>query len=111
MGLFVSSYVGDREYESNWGTGHIHKLHSQARGRSLFSGEGGRGSPKFQRYYISLCCKFVNQDGGVKNPQNLVNVVYGYPLGELWVRKWTFDGNLRFWKYVLKAISRMKFPK
>ena len=36
---------------------------------------GGRGSPKCQRYYISLFSKLVN-----KNPQNSVNVVYGYPL-------------------------------
>ena len=39
---------------------------------------GGRGSPKCQRYYISLFSKLVN--GGGQNPQNSVNVVYGCPL-------------------------------
>ena len=40
----------------------------------------GEGA-KCQQYYISLCSKFVNEGGGgVKNPQNFVNVVYGCPL-------------------------------
>ena len=34
--------------------------------------------PKFQRYHIRLCSKFVNEGGeGATNSQNLVNVVYG----------------------------------
>ena len=33
-----------------------------------------------QYYYVSLCSKLVNEGGwGVKNPQNLVNVVNEYP--------------------------------
>ena len=40
---------------------------------------------KCQRYYMSLFSKLVNEAtkgrGGVKNPQNFVNVVYGCPLG------------------------------
>ena len=30
--------------------------------------------------YISLCSKLVNEGGGVKNPQNPVNLVYEWPL-------------------------------
>ena len=43
---------------------------------------GGRGSPKCLRYNISLFSKLVNEmvRGGVKNPQNSVNIVYGCPL-------------------------------
>ena len=54
--------------------GGIHKLRWQARVRE--------GSPKFQRYYISLFSKLVNE-GGVKNTQNSVNVVYVCPLTAL----------------------------
>ena len=31
-------------------------------------------------YYINLCCKIINKWEGVKNPQNPMNVVTGYPL-------------------------------
>ena len=45
---------------------------------------GGKGSAKCQRYYMSLFSKLVNEAtkgrGGVKNPHNFVNVVYGCPL-------------------------------
>ena len=37
---------------------------------------GGRGSPKCQRYYISLFSKLVNEGEGVKKPRKSVNVVY-----------------------------------
>ena len=33
---------------------------------------GERGLAKCQRYYISLCSKFVNEGGGIKNSSNLL---------------------------------------
>ena len=42
--------------------------------------QGEEGIAYCQRYYISLCSKLVNEGGReVKNPQNLVSVVYEFP--------------------------------
>ena len=43
--------------------------------------QGGGGISQLPTiYYISLCCKLVTKGGhGVKNPQNIVNVVYECP--------------------------------
>ena len=42
--------------------------------------QGPGGLVKWQRYNISLCSKFVNEGGGVKNPRNHVDVVYEWSL-------------------------------
>ena len=75
----------------------IHKLRWQARGRG--------GLAKCQRYYISLCSKLVNEGGGAKNPQNIVNVVYECPL-----ISFDFPGKiLRFtWDPLVERSLRMR---
>ena len=53
--------------------GGLHKLCQQARG------EGGLAKGLW--YYISLCSKLADRGGrGVKNRQNLADIVYGRPL-------------------------------
>ena len=42
--------------------------------------QGGGGLPNCQFYSIILCSKLVNEGGGVKNPHDPVNVVYGCSL-------------------------------
>ena len=55
---------------------------------------GGRGLPKYQRYYISLFSKLVNEGGGVKDPQNSVNVVYGCTLSQKRVEREASEASL-----------------
>ena len=50
----------------------------------MLTSKGQGELTKCQRYYIILCSKLVKErGGGVKNPENSVNVVYGCPL-EQW---------------------------
>ena len=54
----------------------------------MSAGEGGGGLAKCLFYYISLCSKLADRGGrGVKNWQNLADIVYGCPLKRIFLPK------------------------